>query len=255
MEVSTGEFNTTRVLTFTLSTGRKLLASAPAPSPTLYHDWGVSTSYAKESSLESDLGVVLAAMICALICALGLNSVLKCVRCYSRRMAGNPSDGVVIQFADTGLKKAAMKALPIVVYTSPSKLPPGLGTDCPICLAEFGEGEKVRVLPNCNHAFHMECIDKWLTSRSSCPMCRHSLNLLNRNKKPECAAAISQVNESNNGIHAVIESTDSIPEILPRAEVSERTLQEAMGVTTSSPVRPTLVSENESSYDPMNNVV
>lgn len=243
------------VLISQLSGSRRLLASLPAASPKVEEHTGWSGTYLDQGSLNSDLTVIIAAMVCALICALGLNSVLKCVRCYSRRMAGNPSDGVVIQFADTGLKKAAMKALPIVVYTSPSKLPPGLGTDCPICLAEFGEGEKVRVLPNCNHAFHMECIDKWLTSRSSCPMCRHSLNLLNRNKKPECAAAISQVNESNNGIHAVIEITDSIPEILPRAEVSERTLQEAMGVTTSSPVRPTLVSENESSYDPMNNVV
>lgn len=243
------------VLNSQFSGNRRLLASLPAASPKEEQHTGWSGTYLDQGSLNSDLTVIIAAMVCALICALGLNSVLKCVRCYSRRMAGNPSDAVVIQFADTGLKKAAMKALPIVVYTSPSKLPPGLGTDCPICLAEFGEGEKVRVLPKCNHAFHMECIDKWLTSRSSCPMCRHSLNLLNRNKKPECAAAISQVNESNNGIHAVIESTDSIPEILPRAEVSERTLQEAMGVTTSSPVRPTLVSENESSYDPMNNVV
>lgn len=237
-----------------LSGSRRLLASLPAPSPKGEEHTGWSGTYLDQGSLNSDLTVIIAAMVCALICALGLNSVLKCVRCYSRRMAGDPSEGIVIRFADTGLKKAAMKTLPIVVYTSPSKLPPGLGSDCPICLAEFGEGEKVRVLPNCNHAFHMECIDKWLTSHSSCPMCRHSLNLLNRNKKAECAAPISQANESNNGIHEVIDSTDSIPEILPRAQVSERTLQEATGVTTSSPLPLTLVSENESSCDATNNV-
>ncbi|PNX78977.1 RING-H2 finger protein ATL72-like [Trifolium pratense] len=50
-----------------------------------------------------------------------------------------------------------------------------VGTDCPICLGEFMDGEKVRVLPNCNHGFHVECIDKWLLSHSSCPTCRQSL--------------------------------------------------------------------------------
>jgi len=235
------------VLNFQLSASRKLLASQAAPSPRGEEHTGWSSTYLNEGTLNSDLAVILAAMVCALICALGLNSVLRCARCYRRRMAGDSSDGVVILLANTGLKKEAIKTLPIVVYTSASKLPPGLATDCPICLAEFGEGEKVRMLPNCNHCFHMECIDKWLTSHSSCPICRHSLNSLNRNRKPKGAAATTQAPESNNAIHVVIESTDSTQTIPPRAE-------EATSVTTSSPLPPSLVSENESSCDPMNNV-
>ncbi|KAK1261201.1 RING-H2 finger protein ATL44 [Acorus gramineus] len=48
----------------------------------------------------------------------------------------------------------------------------GAGTECPICLGEFEEGEEVRVLPVCEHAFHVYCVDRWLQSHSSCPCCR-----------------------------------------------------------------------------------
>ncbi|KAG9137786.1 hypothetical protein Leryth_024056 [Lithospermum erythrorhizon] len=46
------------------------------------------------------------------------------------------------------------------------------GTDCSICLNEFQEGELLRLLPKCNHAFHIPCIDTWLRSHTTCPVCR-----------------------------------------------------------------------------------
>lgn len=47
--------------------------------------------------------------------------------------------------------------------------------ECCICLGGFEDGEKVKVLPNCEHAYHSLCVDKWLSSHSSCPLCRDSL--------------------------------------------------------------------------------
>jgi len=46
------------------------------------------------------------------------------------------------------------------------------GTDCSVCLSEFQENEVLRLLPKCNHAFHIPCIDTWLRSHTNCPLCR-----------------------------------------------------------------------------------
>ncbi|XP_059286477.1 uncharacterized protein LOC132039936 isoform X1 [Lycium ferocissimum] len=43
---------------------------------------------------------------------------------------------------------------------------------CHICLAEYEEGDKIRVLP-CHHEFHLSCVDKWLKEiHGVCPLCR-----------------------------------------------------------------------------------
>lgn len=43
---------------------------------------------------------------------------------------------------------------------------------CSICLSEFEEGDELRTLPECAHSFHVSCIDMWLYSHTSCPLCR-----------------------------------------------------------------------------------
>uniref|UniRef100_A0A0E0L035 RING-type E3 ubiquitin transferase n=1 Tax=Oryza punctata TaxID=4537 RepID=A0A0E0L035_ORYPU len=43
---------------------------------------------------------------------------------------------------------------------------------CVICLGLVQVGEVVRRLPACKHLFHVECIDAWLSSHSTCPICR-----------------------------------------------------------------------------------
>jgi hypothetical protein len=51
-------------------------------------------------------------------------------------------------------------------------------TDCSVCLGEFKDGESLRLLPKCNHAFHQQCIDKWLKSHSNCPLCRSNITFV-----------------------------------------------------------------------------
>uniref|UniRef100_A0A0E0N499 RING-type domain-containing protein n=2 Tax=Oryza TaxID=4527 RepID=A0A0E0N499_ORYRU len=61
---------------------------------------------------------------------------------------------------------------------------------CAICLGEFADGEKVRVLPRCGHGFHVRCVDTWLVSHDSCPTCRGSvLHGATTKHKPTAAAA------------------------------------------------------------------
>ncbi|KAG6519589.1 hypothetical protein ZIOFF_023083 [Zingiber officinale] len=71
---------------------------------------------------------------------------------------------------DSGLDQAHIDALPLFLYAEilGSKDP----FDCAVCLAEFAPEDKLRLLPACGHAFHLACIDTWLLSNSSCPLCR-----------------------------------------------------------------------------------
>ena len=48
---------------------------------------------------------------------------------------------------------------------------------CPICLNDYEDGDKLRVLP-CGHFMHQTCVDAWLQNNPSCPSCRHSLSEL-----------------------------------------------------------------------------
>ncbi|THD27038.1 E3 ubiquitin-protein ligase RNF13 [Fasciola hepatica] len=48
---------------------------------------------------------------------------------------------------------------------------------CPICLEDYKDREKIRLLP-CHHAFHTRCIDPWLLrNRRRCPVCNQTVEL------------------------------------------------------------------------------
>lgn len=130
-------------------------------------------TYASEANFDTNMVIILAALLCALIGALGLNSIVRCALRCSRRFAFETPGETAARLAATGLKKSALRRIPVASYGSSELNIPG--TDCPICLGEFVKGEKVRVLPKCNHGFHLSCIDTWLVSHSSCPTCRQSL--------------------------------------------------------------------------------
>ncbi|KAJ7943611.1 RING-H2 finger protein [Quillaja saponaria] len=74
---------------------------------------------------------------------------------------------------DSGLDQAFIDALPVFVYKEIIGLKEPF--DCAICLCEFSEPDKLRLIPLCNHAFHIDCIDTWLLSNSTCPLCRGTL--------------------------------------------------------------------------------
>jgi hypothetical protein len=46
---------------------------------------------------------------------------------------------------------------------------------CNICLEDFKDGQEMRTL-HCSHAFHKECIDKWLSQVASCPICKQEID-------------------------------------------------------------------------------
>ncbi|MQL81574.1 hypothetical protein Taro_014020 [Colocasia esculenta] len=76
-----------------------------------------------------------------------------------------------------GLEEAAIQAIPTFRFRKGGGgggggEKGGLLHECAVCLNEFEEGEGLRRLPGCAHAFHVDCIDTWLQSNANCPLCR-----------------------------------------------------------------------------------
>ncbi|XAR72637.1 hypothetical protein NMG60_11019349 [Bertholletia excelsa] len=61
--------------------------------------------------------------------------------------------------------------------------------ECAVCLENFKAGELLRLLPNCRHSFHAQCIDTWLSMKAVCPICRASID------SPETGAEGSRSSE------------------------------------------------------------
>jgi len=131
-------------------------------------------SGAPADSLNSDMILILAGLLCALVCVLGLGLVARCA--CSRRWAAAARAPPGAATANKGVKKEVLRSLPTVTYVPDGGKAAGEGADeCAICLAEFEDGQAMRVLPQCGHAFHAACVDTWLRGHSSCPSCRRVL--------------------------------------------------------------------------------
>ncbi|KAJ1378255.1 Zinc finger, RING-type [Sesbania bispinosa] len=147
--------------------------TANPPASTSSHD--STESYLGDGNFDANVVMVLSVLLCALFCSLGLNSIIRCaLRCSNLVVMSDSTNNPPARVVNTGIKKKALKTFPTVSYSAELNLP-SLDSECVICLSEFTNGDKVRILPKCNHGFHVRCIDKWLSSHSSCPKCRQCL--------------------------------------------------------------------------------
>ncbi|XP_045823945.1 RING-H2 finger protein ATL78-like [Trifolium pratense] len=152
---------------------------SPTTSPPLTNNHNSTDSYFGVHELDSNVVMILGVLLCALICSLALNSIIRCALRFSNVSINNnslssSSNSPTDELVHKGIKKKALKKFPTMNYSTELKLP-SLDTECMICISEFTNGEKMRILPKCNHGFHVRCIDKWLKEHSSCPKCRQCL--------------------------------------------------------------------------------
>ncbi|KAM7277765.1 hypothetical protein ACFE04_004899 [Oxalis oulophora] len=69
-----------------------------------------------------------------------------------------------------GTDTSIVRSLPVYSYsTGGAKY---YQSECLICLGEFEEREAIKTIPYCSHAFHLQCIDRWLAWHVTCPVCR-----------------------------------------------------------------------------------
>ncbi|CAN7112298.1 unnamed protein product [Brassica rapa subsp. narinosa] len=137
----------------------------------------------------------------------------------------------------TGLDPAIVKSLPVFTFSDVSHKDP---IDCPVCLSEFEDGESGRVLPGCKHAFHVECIDMWFHSHSTCPLCRSLVHAVEEQVtviaiSPEHVSATEPVSSSGSGSSAM--PLDDLRREPAEIETPRRIFSEFEdGLTRNSPV-------------------
>lgn len=133
--------------------------------------------------------IVLIVLIAALV-ALTLFSLFvnRCARGHPlprrpfRSAASNQFvDGAAVhsdQCRPRGLDRELVESFPTAVYgdvKAHMAITKSGTLECAVCLAEFADADELRVLPACCHVFHPDCIDPWLASAVTCPLCRADL--------------------------------------------------------------------------------
>lgn len=110
--------------------------------------------------------------------------IMFCMLVFRRRVRHTNAPMRAHVFADStlanspweqGLSKSFRQQLPVATFDD-KFVSTCQDSKCSVCLADYQIEEKLRVLPLCNHAFHVQCIDEWLSKNVTCPMCRTSLN-------------------------------------------------------------------------------
>ncbi|KAI4338721.1 hypothetical protein MLD38_023745 [Melastoma candidum] len=75
----------------------------------------------------------------------------------------------------TGMDSPALVSYPkITISEETSSQLRGLGDDdaCTICLLDYRLRDTVKIIPECDHYFHEDCLDRWLRTNATCPLCR-----------------------------------------------------------------------------------
>ncbi|XP_010558086.1 PREDICTED: RING-H2 finger protein ATL43-like isoform X2 [Tarenaya hassleriana] len=75
---------------------------------------------------------------------------------------------------NSGIERTVIESLPVFRFGALTGDKEGL--ECAVCLARFEPTEVLRLLPKCQHAFHVECVDTWLDAHSTCPLCRYRVD-------------------------------------------------------------------------------
>ncbi|KAG4941727.1 hypothetical protein JHK87_045598 [Glycine soja] len=133
----------------------------PVPAYITHHSW------------EPSVAITVAAIIFALL-------LMAIISVYLRRCA---QSHIIITTTtlpcscSQGINKDLLNTFPTLFYSNIKDLNKANQTlECAVCLTDFTHKDSLRLLPKCNHVFHPHCIDSWLTSHVTCPVCRANLS-------------------------------------------------------------------------------
>ncbi|GLJ09581.1 hypothetical protein SUGI_0112320 [Cryptomeria japonica] len=146
------------------------------------------------------ISLVLLALLLLIVCVTAKETCVKRRRqSFSRP---NSSIELVVDDQDSRLEKTVVESFPVFVYQCKNEEENGL--ECAVCLSEFEEEEKGRILPACKHRFHVDCIDMWFDSHSTCPLCRTDAQVDTSNLICPVCRSGAQADPPSTGEHVVI---------------------------------------------------
>ncbi|KAK1620019.1 hypothetical protein QYE76_025536 [Lolium multiflorum] len=173
-------------------------ASAQPATPQQQQQQGMSSDSATETDQDMRVSTTMIALLAAVIAVFVLiaASIIYLRHCtgYSHAYAGRPSDRAApvadvslstflarrLHRRTRGLDADVVDAFPTMRYAEARALRVGskkaVPLECAVCLSEFEDDERLRLLPRCSHAFHPDCIGEWLARHVTCPVCRCNLD-------------------------------------------------------------------------------
>ncbi|WCJ43197.1 RING/U-box superfamily protein [Euphorbia peplus] len=124
--------------------------------------------------------------------------------------------------AARGLDAAVLATFPTLVYSEVKGLKIGKGAlECAVCLCEFEDDETLRLIPKCDHVFHPDCIDAWLVSHTTCPVCRANLTPQPDDPIPVMPTMDSDIEAQNGSVHESVQPEVELTQenVAPEPEV------------------------------------
>ncbi len=64
--------------------------------------------------------------------------------------------------------------IPMISFSKLNSRKKNFSDTCTVCQTEFSEGEKIKQL-NCQHSYHISCVDEWLKENKVCPICKEDV--------------------------------------------------------------------------------
>ncbi|OIT25696.1 PREDICTED: RING-H2 finger protein ATL11-like [Nicotiana attenuata] len=181
-------------------------------------------SFDRNIKINPPMAIILVTLI-SVFFAMGIVSVYV-RQCAERRFANDfvHLDENSRRGAGRGIDPNVIDSFPMFLYSDIKDLKIGKSVlECAVCLNEFEDDETLRLLPKCCHVFHPDCIDAWLITHITCPVCRANLlpkpgdenitvlghyTINSESPDPEFSNPVREVNDS------VIDINVASPEII-----------------------------------------
>ncbi|KAI7738187.1 hypothetical protein M8C21_018367 [Ambrosia artemisiifolia] len=115
------------------------------------------------------------------------------------------SNALSTEQVEVGVKKELREMLPVIVFKESFSV---TDTLCSVCLGDYQAEDRLQQIPACKHTFHVECIDSWLSTHTTCPLCRLSLLASSPTEPQPTNDTITTHPESTTDVSLQIENCD-----------------------------------------------